>query len=84
MNLTREGSSVSYVRSRVVIREVVVSLGENCYFIFWRATHRQFRFHTKVKFTRLFTKVVPKEGALTLQSLRLEQGQPDTVAARVT
>ena len=84
MSLTREGSSVSYMRGRLAVREVAVSLGDNCYSIFWRATHRQFRFHTKIKFTRLFTSVVPKEGASALQSLSLEQGHPDPVAVRVT
>lgn len=66
MSLMREGSSVSYMRSRLAIREVTVSLGDNCYSIFWLATHRQFRFHTKVKFTRLFTSFVPKEGSSAL------------------
>lgn len=77
-------SGVSYMRSRLAIREVAVSLGDNWYSIFWGATHRQFRFHTKIKFTRLFTSVVPKEGASVPQSLSLEQGHPDPVAVRIT
>lgn len=35
----------------------------------------------KIKFTRLVTRFVPMEGASALQSLSLEQGHPDPVAA---